>query len=320
MLVLAAASAALTVLLMRADASRSALRVATGASPPWLALCTVTIAATYPCAAAVMAAATPTRLAARPTLVAQLAVAFANRLAPAGLGGAALSVRYLERCGAARPEAFAAVAAANLGVVVVHLVAFAALAPFVPDVPIGVSLGRSQVALLAVIALAVVAGAATTVWRLPGTRRLRARRAGPAGTDAALADAAAPGGAFAGMGSALATVLRRRGRRDALLGGCASIMVLHGLAVWTVLHAVGARTPLVGCLVVYLVAAAVGAISPTPGGLGGIEATLVAGLVAIATPPAQASAAVMLYHLLAFWLPVAPGAFAFSALRRAELL
>lgn len=308
LLTLAAASAALTALLLRADTSRSALQVASGASPLWLALCVAAIAGTYLCAAVVMTAASMAPLRTRPTLVAQLAVAFANRLAPAGLGGAALSVRYLERSGARRADALAAVAASNLSVLAVHLVAFIALAPFVPDVPVGVHLGRPQAALLAVIGAAVLTGVVTTLWRLPGVRP--ARPDGGAG----------PPGRLEGVGTTLAAVVSRRGRCGALLGGSAAIMVLHGLAVWTVLRSVGAASSLVGCLVIYLVAAAVGALSPTPGGLGGIEATLVAGLVATATPPPQASAAVMLYHLLAFWLPVLPGAVAFSRLRRAELL
>jgi uncharacterized membrane protein YbhN (UPF0104 family) len=49
------------------------------------------------------------------------------------------------------------------------------------------------------------------------------------------------------------------------------------------------------------------AASPTPGGLGAIEAALVAGLTGIGLPPGPAVSAVLTYRLATYWLPVLPG-------------
>jgi Lysylphosphatidylglycerol synthase TM region len=46
---------------------------------------------------------------------------------------------------------------------------------------------------------------------------------------------------------------------------------------------------------------------PTPGGLGAIEAALVAGLTGVGMQPGPAVSAVLLYRLATYWLPVLPG-------------
>jgi glycosyltransferase 2 family protein len=53
---------------------------------------------------------------------------------------------------------------------------------------------------------------------------------------------------------------------------------------------------------VYLAAAA-----PSPGGLGAIEAALVAGLGGVGMRAGPAVSAVLLYRLATYWLPVLPG-------------
>ena len=72
--------------------------------------------------------------------------------------------------------------------------------------------------------------------------------------------------------------------------------------------------------VVYLVSAAAGGLSPTPGGLGAIELALVTGLTRTGAPAAQAAAAVLVYRTLTYWLPILPGFFALRLLRRRALL
>jgi len=67
---------------------------------------------------------------------------------------------------------------------------------------------------------------------------------------------------------------------------------------------------------VYLGAAAIAAVSPTPGGLGAIEAALVAGLTGIGLHSGPAVSAVLTYRLATYWLPVAPGWISLRALQR----
>ena len=57
-------------------------------------------------------------------------------------------------------------------------------------------------------------------------------------------------------------------------------------------------------------------MTPTPGGLGGVEAGLVAGLVAYRVASADALAAVLVYRLVSYWLMLAIGAAAFVIAER----
>jgi undecaprenyl-diphosphatase len=63
-------------------------------------------------------------------------------------------------------------------------------------------------------------------------------------------------------------------------------------------------------------AAAIAAAAPSPGGLGAIEAALVAGLTGVGMQPGPAVSAVLLYRLATYWLPVAPGWLSWRALLR----
>jgi uncharacterized membrane protein YbhN (UPF0104 family) len=63
-------------------------------------------------------------------------------------------------------------------------------------------------------------------------------------------------------------------------------------------------------------AAAIAAAAPSPGGLGAIEAALVAGLTGVGMQAGPAVSAVLLYRLVTYWLPVAPGWLSWRALQR----
>jgi uncharacterized membrane protein YbhN (UPF0104 family) len=68
------------------------------------------------------------------------------------------------------------------------------------------------------------------------------------------------------------------------------------------LLALGARVPWHTLLLVYALAAVVGSLGITPGGIGLVEGTLCLGLVSTGLPAALALAAVLLYRLVSFWL------------------
>jgi uncharacterized membrane protein YbhN (UPF0104 family) len=122
------------------------------------------------------------------------------------------------------------------------------------------------------------------------------------------------------VGHTLDATLRMPRRAAALFGGSAGVTGAHTIALWCALRSVGATTSVVDTAIVYLGAAAIGSISPTPGGLGAFEAALVTGLSRVATPASTAAAAVVVYRLISFWLPVLPGAVAFSRLHRRGLI
>ena len=63
---------------------------------------------------------------------------------------------------------------------------------------------------------------------------------------------------------------------------------------------------------------ALAAVAPTPGGLGAIEAALVAGLTGVGMSSGLAVSAVLLYRLATYWLPVVPGWLSWRLLQRWE--
>ena len=71
---------------------------------------------------------------------------------------------------------------------------------------------------------------------------------------------------------------------------------------------------------VYLVASLIAAASPTPGGLGAIEAATIAGLTGIGISSGPAVSAVLVYRLATYWLPVLPGWYSWRLLQRMDYL
>jgi hypothetical protein len=116
-------------------------------------------------------------------------------------------------------------------------------------------------------------------------------------------------------GRELAAILRRPGKAAQLLGGSAGVTLTYALALAGCLAAFDAQVPLASIVAVYLAGAAVASVSPTPGGLGAMEAALVAGLTAVGASAGPAVAGVLAFRLLTFWLPVLPGWLAYRALR-----
>jgi glycosyltransferase 2 family protein len=92
------------------------------------------------------------------------------------------------------------------------------------------------------------------------------------------------------------------------------------LAFAACVSAAGGSLPLVTLAAVYLGAATAGSLVPAPGGIGPVEAALVAGLSAAGMPLPAATAAALLSRLVSVWLPAVPGLAAAGILRRRELL
>ena len=110
-------------------------------------------------------------------------------------------------------------------------------------------------------------------------------------------------------------VVRDPKRSALMVVAAAAANAAYGFALFGAVAAFGSAPPPLGVLVVYLVAATIAAIAPTPGGLGAMEAALVAGLTRLAIPGGQAVAATLAFRLATFWLPLAVG---FIVLQRAR--
>ena len=80
-----------------------------------------------------------------------------------------------------------------------------------------------------------------------------------------------------------------------------ALTVTNAAVLWCCLLAVGVIVDPIIALAVFTIGMIVGTVTPTPGGLGGAEAGLLAGLVGYAVPADQALATVILYRLLSYW-------------------
>ena len=235
------------------------------------------------------------------TLLVQVAGSFITLVTPAAVGGAALNIRYLQR-----RKIPAAVAAASVGVAqvvafvlhIVLIVVFAAVAGSSAKEHIQPPRWAWYVlAGLVVLALAVLAVPA-------GRRALRARVSPTLGQ----------------VLPRLLDVAQQPVKLARGIGGALLLSLSYILCLAACVAAFGRSVPIVSIAVVYLTGSAIGSILPTPGGLGGVEAALTAGLTAAGLPGAVAVSAVLLFRLLTFWLPVPFGWAAMSYLERKQAL
>lgn len=65
----------------------------------------------------------------------------------------------------------------------------------------------------------------------------------------------------------------------------------------------------------YVIAYAVGTLTPTPGGLGAVETLLITMFIGFGVPSAEATVVVLSYRLINFWLPVPPGLISYAFIR-----
>ena len=188
--------------------------------------------------------------------------------------------------------------------------------------------------LILALAAGVTAGAAVLV-----TLGVPDRRIGPAGIAAALRHAglavesvrpaeveargsrpfAAVTALLPSLRSSLAglgRVARSPVRLTLLFGGSALVTLAYIGGLAASVAAFGTSASIVQVGAVYLVASLIAAASPTPGGLGAIEAATIAGLTGIGISSGPAVSAVLIYRLATYWLPVLPGWYSWRLLQR----
>jgi uncharacterized protein (TIRG00374 family) len=118
-------------------------------------------------------------------------------------------------------------------------------------------------------------------------------------------------------------LIAERNRLRAILGerwrgalvATAGNWLLDFLALLAALAAVGTRPRPSLVLVAYVVAAVLGMIPITPGGLGFVEAGLTATLVLAGVSGPDATLATLAYRLVSFWLPIPVGLVAYAIFR-----
>jgi uncharacterized protein (TIRG00374 family) len=115
-----------------------------------------------------------------------------------------------------------------------------------------------------------------------------------------------------GTGEAVQIV---RSRNMLVISGSVGYWAWDNAVLWATFHAFGYAPPLTVILMGYLIGQ-LGGLLPLPGGLGGIDGGLIGTLIVYGTPVAVTAAAVLVYRVILFWLPLLLGAIAFGSLRR----
>lgn len=110
--------------------------------------------------------------------------------------------------------------------------------------------------------------------------------------------------------------IRNRERGGAALIGALGFWASNIAVLWAAFHAFGVEVPLGVVVQGFFVGMVANLIPFAPGGVGSVDAGLIAAFVLFGLPSAEVFPAVLLYRLIAFWLPLPPGIVAYFQLRR----
>ena len=229
----------------------------------------------------------------------QVASSFAQLVGPASAGKMALAGRFLQRNGLTSPEAGASVALNSIAGITTHVLLMAGFFAWAGGADVGGVSLPSLGTLLLSAGIGVVAIAIASLF--PQVRRLVIRPVVEGVRRAA---------------GYVTQVVRSPLRVVALLGGSTLITVSYLFALVFSVEAFGGGLTVAQIGAAYLGAAAIANIAPTPGGIGPLEAAMVAALTGFGLEAGIAISAVLTFRLATFWLPIAPGWLTFVWMER----
>jgi uncharacterized membrane protein YbhN (UPF0104 family) len=250
----------------------------TSADPTYMSIAYVFGLLTYVGAAMSLIAFSPNPLPFGQTIVAQSAGALVALVAPAGIGPAAVNLRFLGKHRVPTPLAVASVA-------LVQVFQFIATILLLVLVGLGTgsvgTLGLPSATVLWVIAgIAVAVGA---VLAIPPVRRWVWAKTSPT---------------LKQIGPRIMWLISSPQRLLIGVGGNLLLTACYVATFGFCLAAYGHTLPMTTLAVTYLVSNSVGALVPSPGGIGPVEAALTGGLTVAGIPPATALSVALRYRLL----------------------
>ncbi|MFD2794225.1 flippase-like domain-containing protein [Promicromonospora vindobonensis] len=266
------------------------------ANPWWIALAFGLAILTWLGAGLTLVAFSPARVPIGRATLTAAAGSFVALAAPAGIGPAALNLRLLTQRGVSMSMAVATVALVQVSQFVVTVLLLVALSIFTGSGALVELPSPAVLITLAGVALAVVATLLVPPVRRWGMGYIRPR--------------------LRQVWPRLAQMLSHPGRLALGVAGNLIMTLGYILALWCCLAAFGESLSLVDIALVNLVGNALGALIPTPGGLGGVEGALTAGLSAAGVPATIAFSVTILYRLCTYWGRVPIGWVAMRYLER----
>ncbi|MDR7304273.1 lysylphosphatidylglycerol synthase domain-containing protein [Haloactinomyces albus] len=234
------------------------------------------------------------------TTAVQVAAAFTGRTTPSGAGFFGINIIYMERLGLRRSSAVGVTVLnqAGTGAVAVLLGIIGFFGVDTSGVPRNLSIPTGWPVVLTISAILVLVGALAAS---PFGRRRIVR----------------PSLEVAGE---LLETLRHPVRAAQLFGGGFGYLMISGLGLAASLAALTTSFSLPAVLTVFVIGNTLGHLVPAPGGLGAVEAALIAGLSAVGISPTASVTAVLTSRLLTYWLPILPGIAMFRYLQHHNII
>lgn len=253
----------------------------------WMLAALVFSVATYVGAGLTLVAFSPVRLSLWRSTEVHLASAVISLVAPAGVGGAAINLRFLGRKGVPTAVGVATVALVQVVQFIVTVVLLVVLAAMTGQ-STGLTLPSGWV-LVAAGGVVVVTAAGLAI---PRARAWAWAKIEPT---------------YRQVWPRLVWVMSNPVRLALGIGGALMLSLSYILSFSASLWAFGYTVPFAVLAITYLASNTVGSIVPSPGGIGPVELALTAGLVAAGVPYGVALSTAIVYRLVTFWIPIPVG-------------
>ena len=253
----------------------------------WMLAALVFSVATYVGAGLTLVAFSPERLSLWRSTEVHLASAVVSLVAPAGVGGAAINLRFLNRKGVPTAVGVATVALVQVVQFVVTVVLLVVLAAMT-----GQSTGLTLPSGWVLVAAGAIVVVAAVVLTIPKARTWAWAKIEPT---------------YRQVWPRLVWVMSNPVRLVLGVGGALMLTLSYILSFSASLWAFGYTVPFAVLAITYLASNTVGSIVPSPGGIGPVELALTAGLVAAGVPYGVALSTAIVYRLVTFWIPIPVG-------------
>ena len=235
------------------------------------------------------------------TLQAQLAASFATLVTPPTLGSVAVNIRFLNRSGVPTASSATAVGVSQVVVFFVHIFLLL-ISGVIAGAQTDLSFRPPRITLVVFVTLFAVLIIALSINKVRNWVLLKIKPI------------------FSQIGPTISIIFQQPKRLLVSLLSSSLLNIFYIISFYAALKAFNAEVSIFTIAFVYLAGATIGQAAPTPGGIGAVEATLIAGLTATGVPSALALSGVLLYRIVTFYLPVLPGWFAFADLQRKNLI
>ncbi len=267
---------------------REILTYAANANPLWMIAAFGLGLTTYLGSAMGLVAFSPEKLGLWRTTLVQVAASVIGIVAPAGVGPAALNLRFMTKRGVDTPMAVATVALLQVSQFVTTVLMLIAIALLTGSQGALASLPSGTIVIILAIALAIIG----VLFAIPKLRRWLIAKILPT------------------LRQVLPRLIWVLGQPSRLLMGIGGnvIMTAGYLAAFAAtLAAFGQSLPLTTLAVIYLTGTAIGSAVPTPGGMGGVETALTTGLRTAGIATAAALPTVLIFRVLTLYIRVPIG-------------